>query len=242
MNITQYLKALGKTKTELADELGLSRPTLNQYIEMFESGKHIDNERYNIIFNRLFSDESVNRELFDRKMESIKILLERDRKYDIGLLNPEAADLVAKLHNIMVNDLSTNDWDRKVYDTISIFLSRYKEDVFFRNLSGYFSDLNSDSDISDIPDLTKAYYSYFYQCFRKLITEQPVYIPEEYNSFLERRNRLIQEKAERNAQKTERIKELINSTLIEVEKEFLENGIEASENDIVSELLRRMRG
>ena len=242
MNIAQYLKDLGKTKTELADELGLSRPTLNQYIELFESGKHIDNERYDIIFNRLFSDGIVNRELFDRKIESIKILLERDRKYDIGLLNPEAADLVAKIHNIMVNDLSTNDWDRKVYDTIIIFLSRYKEDIFFRNLSGYFSDLNSDSDISDISDLTKAYYSYFYQCFRYLVSEQPVYRPEEYNLFLERRARLIQDKAARNAQKTEKIKEKINSTLKEVEKEFLENGIEASENDIVSELLRRIRG
>lgn len=242
MNISKYLKTIGKTKTELADELGLSRPTLNQYIELFENGNHIDNERYDIIFNRLFSDGIENKELFDRKIESIKILLERDRKYDIGLLSPEAADLVANIHNIMVNDLSSDDWDRKVYDTISIFLVRYKEDVFFRNLSGYFSDLNSDSDISEISDLTKAYYSYFFQCFRKLLIEQPVYKSDEYNLFLERRACLIKDKADRNAQKTKKIKDKINNTLKEVEKEFMEKGLDASEDDIVSELVRRMRG
>ncbi len=55
------------------------RPTLNQYIELFETGKKIENERYNIIFKRLFSDRSVSKELFNQKMRAVKFLLEREK-------------------------------------------------------------------------------------------------------------------------------------------------------------------
>ena len=54
-------------------------PTLNQYIELFETGKKIENERYNIIFKRLFSDRTASKELFDQKMKAVKFLLERDK-------------------------------------------------------------------------------------------------------------------------------------------------------------------
>ena len=241
MNIDQYLKLIGKTKTELSEELGLSRPTLNVYIEQYETGKNIENERYAIIFDRLFSDRSVSRTVFDRKMEAVKYLLERDRKYDIGLLNTEAADLVAKIHNIMVSDLSKDNWNRKVYDTVITFLTRYKEDEIFCELSGYFSDLNSDADLSDISNITKAYYSYFYKCFRELVSKRPALDSDNYEAFLNRRTELSEERAKRNAQITDNIKEMINNKLNEVEKEFRENGIEASEEDLIAELVRRMR-
>ena len=241
MNIGQYLKEIGKTKTELADELGLSRPTLNAYIDQFEVGRKIENDRYDIIFNNLFSDRSVNRELFDRKLDSAKYLLERDKKYDIGTLSPDAADLVARIHNIMVTDLGTDDCNRKVYDTVIAFLTRYKKDVIFLELSGYFSDLNSDSDLSELSESTKAYYSYFYKCFRELINKQPDLDIENYDAFLKRRSQLSKAREERNAQKADKIKNMINNKLREVEKEYLDNGIEASEEDLINELVKRMR-
>lgn len=241
MNISKYLKDIGKTKTELAEELGLSRPTLNLYIELFEEGKRIENERYDIIFDRLFSGRLVNRELFDRKMESVKFLLERDRRYDIGLLSTEAADIVAKIHNIMVDDLSTDGWDRKVYDAVIVFLTRYREDIVFHELSKYFSDLNSDSDLSDISELSKAYYSQFYSFFRYIVNEHPQLDLDNYGAFLVRRSQLSKERAKRNAQRTENIKELISDKLKEVERDFLENGIDASEEELITELVRRMR-
>ena len=240
MNISQYLKSIGKTKTQLADELGLSRPTLNLYIEQFESGKKIDNERYDIIFKRLFLDRIESKELFEQRMDAVRFLLERDKKYDIGSLSPEAADTVARVHNIMVNDMSSNDWNRKVYDTVIAFLTRYRTDEFFRELSGYFSDLNSDSDLSGISEQTKTYYSCFYKCFRELINH-PVLDIDEYEAFLKRRTQLSKDRAKKNAQRTENIKKIINDKIAEVEQEFLENGIELSEEELLTELVRRVQ-
>lgn len=242
MNIGQYLKSIGKTKTELAEELNLSRPTLNQYIDLFESGKKIENERYDIIFNRLFSERLDNKDLFKRKLDAVKFLLERDKKYDIGSLTPEAADLVARIHNIMVNDLSSDDWNRKVYDTVSIILTRYRSDVIFSELSGYFSDLNSDVDLAGISSQTKAYYSFFYKCFHELMGGQPDLDSDMYNAFLKRRLQLSGERAKKNAQKAENIKEIISNTLNEIELEFQENGVDASEEELLTELVRRVRG
>lgn len=242
MNIGQYLKSIGKTKTDLAEELSLSRPTLNHYIDLFEAGKTIENERYNIIFRRLFSEQVDNKELFERKLDAVKYLLERDKKYDIGSLTPEAADLVARIHNIMVNDLSSADWNRKVYETISIILIRYRNDAIFNELSGYFSDLNSDVDLTGISAQTMAYYSYFYKCFQALLNGQPDLDLDLYNAFLERRAQLSDERAKKNAQKAENIKEILNNTLNEIELEYQENGVEASEDELLTELVRRMRG
>ena len=38
-NIKKYLKNVGITQKEFAERIGLSRPTLDTYIEMFESGQ-----------------------------------------------------------------------------------------------------------------------------------------------------------------------------------------------------------
>lgn len=242
MNIGQYLKEIGKTKTELAEELGLSRPTLNLYINLFESGQNIDKDRYDIIFHRLFSDRTVNRDQFERKIQAVKFLLERDKKFDIGSLAPDAADWVARIHNLMVNDLSNDDWNKKVYETLVILITRYRQDEIFRELSCYFSDLNSDRDLSDISQQSMAYYSSFYKFFHQLLTEQPTIDRDAYNEFLNRRLYLSKERTKKNVKKTENIKKMISNTLQKIELEFQENGVDASEEELLTELVRRVKG
>ncbi len=241
MNINTFLKKIKKTKTELALELGISRPTLNQYIEMYENGNDIENERYNIIFQRLFSNFDTNREAFDRQLESIKFLLERDRRYDIGTLDPEAADIVARIHNKMVADMSERQWGKKIYDAILILLSQYRIQPVMRELMGYFSDLNSDSDLDNLPDESKAYYSYYYKVFREIVNNPPVYNEEEYESFLKRKAEISKQRMHENDQMAENVKKVINDTLMEVQLDYQTKGIEASENEIMNEIFRRIK-
>ena len=62
--IKQYLKDVGITQKEFAERIGLSRPTLDTYIEMFEQGQTIPKERYDIIFKRLFGSDNDSIEEF----------------------------------------------------------------------------------------------------------------------------------------------------------------------------------
>ena len=241
MNISDYLKSIKKTKTELSQELKLSRPTLNQYIELFETGQKIDNERYNIIFDRLFSDECKTRVQFDNEMNSVRFLLERDRKYDIGNLRPEAADIVARIHNKLVYDMSDNKWNKKVYDSILIILSSYRSNAVIRELTGYISDLNSGSDISDLSDESKAYYSYYYKCFREIKDDTPKMDEEEFKLFLKRREKLKLEREQNRDAKARNIQDKLKKILEEVESEYKDKSIDVSEDEMMAEVLRRMK-
>ncbi len=220
MNISQYLKNIGKTKSELAAELEISRPTLNLYIELYETGQKIENERYDIIFRRLFSEQTVSRDLFEKKLLSIKNLMERDRKYDIGSLEPEAADTVARIHNNMVMDMSKGDWNQKVYDALLIILSRYRDYPIMRELAGYFSDLNSDADIFELTDESKAYYAYYYKCFKEIRDNPPEFNSDLYNEFVSRKEQLKAEREKRNKARDEKVHKRLDSVIKDVIQDF----------------------
>ena len=240
MNINQYLKNVGVTKTELASEIGLSRPTLNQYIKQFEMGQTIDNERYDIIFRRLFWDENESGELFKKRLEGVKFLLERDRKYDIGSLEPEAADIVAQIHNQMVQDMSQDGWNKKVYDTILIFLNGYKNNPVISELAGYFSDLNRDSALEELPESTKAYYAYFYKYFREIVERPPEFDQDAYEDFVERKKEILRDREENNNKAAEKVKAMIEEALKELEKEYQEKGESATEEEIRMAVIRKI--
>lgn len=241
MTINEYLKRIEKTKSELAKDLRLSRPTLNQYIEIFEAGQKIENERYDIIFNRLFNDESLNKEQFQRRLESVKALLERDSKYNIGDLLPEEADLVARIHNNMIQDLSKEHSNSKIYDFILLLINNYRSNDIIRELACYFSDLNSESDISMISDESKAYYAYFYKHFRVIKDSCPIYDEREYQSFLNRRVEITSERRERRSITTKLIQDRMKKILEKIEREYKEKGVDASEEEMMSEVIRRLK-
>ena len=242
MNINQYLKSIGKTKSELAEELGISRPTLNQYIELYETGQKIENERYNIIFKRLFSEDHSDRESFEKSLYAIKNLMERDKKYDIGCLEPKAADLVARIHNNMVHDMTKGDWDKKAYDSILILLCNYRRSPIMHELSRYFSDLNSNSDLSDLSEESKAYYAYYYKCFREIRDNPPEYDSDAFNEFLIRKEQLAAEREKHKMSRTKIVQDRLNNVLNDVLREFQKSGIDATESEIMNEVVRRMNG
>ena len=175
-----------------------------------------------------------------QKIEGVKFLLERDRKFDIGSLKPEAADIVAQIHNLMVQDMSKADWDKKVYDAISIFITNYRNNDLFRQLTSYFSDLNLDSDLSGLSEQTKAYYGCFYKFFREIIIKKPKFDENEYENFIKRKEEILKIREEKNNRTAKKVKNLVEKVLKELEVEYQEKGIEASEDEIMMEVIRRI--
>ncbi len=241
MSINSYLKKIGITKTKLAKELELSRPTLNQYIELFENNQKIENERYNIIFNRLFEDTDAPADIFAKKLQGIKNLLDRDMKYGIARLEPKAADLVSKIHNLMIKDMENDTWNSKVYDAILILLNNYRKNELMRELACYFSDLNAGADETQFSYVDKAYYSYYFKIFSVIASEKPDFDDAAYEEFLDRMNDIKIERKRRQEERVSTIRERMQEKLLEVEAEFHDNDIEASEQDILAEVMRRLK-
>ena len=88
-NIKQYLKDVGITQKEFAERIGLSRPTLDTYIDMYEHGQTIPKERYDIIFKRLFDNENNAEKIFFDNLKNLEGLLKRDRQYGTSDLEPK---------------------------------------------------------------------------------------------------------------------------------------------------------
>lgn len=215
-------------------------PTLNQYIELFETGKKIENERYNIIFKKLFSDRTTSKEFFDKKMKAVKFLLERDKKYDIGSLDPRAADIVARIHSDMVKDMSNEGWNNKIYDAILIFIENYKSNPIIRELASYFSDLNSDSDLSRLPEQSKAYYSYYYKCFRDILISAIELDEDAYEEFLQRKAEISKNREKINSDAEKRVKDRLANVIKMVRSEYQEKGLEITEEELIAEVIRRV--
>ena len=80
MEIKKNLKALDIRISKLASELGVSRPTLDSYIECFENGHAIPNEGYQRIFEYLFSGEQINSVEFAQRYDYVKRVMLSDAK------------------------------------------------------------------------------------------------------------------------------------------------------------------
>lgn len=239
MNIKEFLKLNGIKKIDLSKDLELSRPTLDQYIEIFECGKEIENERYNIIFKRLFSNLDIDRYEFDKRLMSVKYLLNRDKKYDIGELAPEAADLIADIHNKMVRDME-EQWNSKVYEFILILLNNYKKNEIMNMLAGYFTDLNTDFDSSKWSNTEKAYYAYYYQCFRKIHLQAPELDEEAFSSFLKRKEELKSEREKRKEEKFQSVQNRMQDAISALKEEYGKNESELSERELMEAIIKRL--
>lgn len=81
MDIKKRLKSIDVRISKLASGLEISRPTLDSYINLYERGEEIPNEKYQEIFNYLFSEENVSAIAFAQKYDYVKrIMLVKAKK------------------------------------------------------------------------------------------------------------------------------------------------------------------
>lgn len=80
MKIKEVLKRYKLTLKELADALGLSRPTLNSYIDQFEKDEKISNNLYQYIFTQIFNKEWEDKSQILEEIKHLKNSLAHENK------------------------------------------------------------------------------------------------------------------------------------------------------------------
>ena len=234
-NIKKVLKQFGITQKDFATKIELSRPTLDTYIALYESGCEIPKEKYRIIFSTLF-DKDYSREEFLYELDDLIGLLERDKRYGTVELSPEASDYVSSILNQMRKDLRTPDWDENVYLFIKLLIGSYKGNTILKELTYYFTYLNGIRNFSKIEQKQIAYMANFYRVFDELLREPQKYCNEDYNAFINRCQEITEEKENRQKEKKEALKQNIHKMLCDYEK----MGIELSKEEIVEMLKERI--
>ena len=99
MEIKKSLKSLDVKISKQATELGISRPTLDSYIDYYERGIKIPNDVYQSIFEYLFSSEMMTSIEFAQKYDYVKRVMLGDAKKSIetGLSDKREEYLAAQI-------------------------------------------------------------------------------------------------------------------------------------------------
>ena len=164
MDIKIQIKKYGLTQSEIADMLHISRPTLNSYIKQYEEKERVSNEKYDIVFNELFSKE-LDIEEFKETLESFGSLIARDSDKGIMDLNADLTDLFTSIENNMNEDLHSENTDEDIYIFINMIIANYKQEPIFKKLASYFLYLNGQKNLNTIQYEDEVYLSNYYKLF-----------------------------------------------------------------------------
>ena len=213
--IKKKLKELGITLAYFAESLSISRPTLDTYIDYFEKKEKIPEDKIQIIFERLFSEEIQTKEEFEDNLEQYKNLLERDKVLGTFELNAKSTDLMTSVINNIKEDMYSNDFNENIYIYINMILKSYKREPIFTYISDYFLALNGRLDIKDLDKEQKIFISNFYKVCDEYKKDM-LHINEVYfKKFKNRIEEIEKEKKEVKTMLNEKIKILINNEIEE---------------------------
>ena len=187
MKIKKNLKALDIKISKLAIELGVSRPTLDAYIEYHENGQPIPNEGYQKIFEYLFSGEELNSIEFAQRYDYVKRIMLADAKAGVEKAIHEERE--NKIINNIREILATGTVDEHLIEFVNLFINNRDNDLV-KSIYMYFNYANGFADLSKkvIEEKEKAVYSHLAKVFASY-KDGSIELLEEYYAQLELKNK-----------------------------------------------------
>lgn len=193
MEIKKNLKALDIKISKLATELGVSRPTLDAYIEYYESGQSIPNEGYQKIFEYLFSGEEINSIEFAQKYDYVKRIMLADAK--AGAEKAIHDERENKILNNIREVLATGTVDEHLIEFINLFINN-RDNELVKAIYMYFNYSNGFADLTkqEIEQKEKAIYSQLAKLFSNYKDNSIELLEEFYNQLQSKNQELIEAK------------------------------------------------
>lgn len=193
MEIKKNLKSLDIKISKLATELGVSRPTLDAYIEYYENGQQIPNEGYQKIFEYLFSGEEINSVEFAQRYDYVKRVMLADAKTGAEL------SLQAKRKNAVVKNivdiLDSGTVDEPLIEFINLFINN-KDKELVKSIYYYFNYTNGFIDLStvEVNEKNKALYSQLSKLFIDYQNDNIEFLQEYYDQIIEKNKKIFDKK------------------------------------------------
>lgn len=193
MEIKKNLKALDIKISKLATELGVSRPTLDAYIEYFEKGLQIPNEGYQKIFEYLFFGDEINSVEFAQRYDYVKRVMLADAKSGAEkIIEGQKQDAILK--NIK-DVLNSGTLEAPLVDFINLFITNKDKDLV-KAIYLYFNFTNGYMDISKamVSDKDKALFSQMAKIFMEYQTDEIEYLSEFYERMMIKNKEIFDKK------------------------------------------------
>lgn len=193
MEIKKNLKSLDVKISKLATELGVSRPTLDAYIEYYENGQRIPNEGYQKIFEYLFSGEKINSVEFAQRYDYVKRVMLADARTGAEL------SIQAKRENAVVKNiidiLDSGTLEEPLVEFINLFINNKDKDLV-KAIYYYFNFTNGFIDLSnvDVEEKNKALFSQLSKLFNDYQNDSIELLPDYYEQIVDKNKRIFDKK------------------------------------------------
>ena len=193
MEIKKNLKSLDIKISKLATELGVSRPTLDAYIEYYENGQQIPNEGYQKIFEYLFSGEEINSVEFAQRYDYVKRVMLADARTGAEL------SLRAKRENAVVKNivdiLDSGTLEEPLVEFINLFINNKDKDLV-KAIYYYFNFTNGFIDLSnvDVEEKNKALFSQLSKLFNDYQNDSIELLADYYEQIVDKNKRIFDKK------------------------------------------------
>lgn len=211
--IKEKLKELGIKLGDFAEILSISRPTLYSYIECFEKGEKIPKDKFQSIFEKLFSEDVKSKEQFDEILQKYEKLIERDKLLGTIDLNVENTDLMTTIIEDIKDDMNSEEFDKDMYIFINMMIKSYKREPVFKHLAKYFLVLNGQLDIDTLNDDQRVLASNCYKVFNKFKKNELTFDEGYFDIMVQRIQEIERQKKERANDINKKIKDAINEQI-----------------------------
>ncbi len=165
-NIKKRLKEYGITLTIFAQKLNISRPTLDMYIETYESGFKIKQKKYQTIFNTLF-DNDITSSDFHRQLEQFSRMINREKLLGMIELEPEDSDTLMRLFFKMIGDFKTTSCNKDIYAMIGLIIDNYRNSNEIKDVTNYFLTINLLNDYNKLSSQNQYIIASYHKMFKE---------------------------------------------------------------------------
>ena len=225
MDIKEYLKSIHMTQKELADRLGLSRPTLDTYIQMFQRNEPLPRDKYQVVFEQLFTDPVRGDKEFRETLDEYALFLKQDQVLETNGMSTEEAYIMSLVIQEIKKDLCKNDANIDIYIFINLLIHNYRKNPVLMQMVEYFLLLYSRKNVNDIAEDEKVFLSNYHRLLQD--KEQLVFQPKAFEDLLEYAN-----KSKRvNALAKEQLQQQIIKKLESKMKQLTDAGIDINSDE-----------
>ena len=233
MDIKSYIKKMGYTQSDIAEEIGVSRPTLDLYIGLFEKGKHIPKVQYEQAFQRLFRTEDTSPNNFKLRLNMEKRFLRKENtKYNDTSENESIAGFFSKLHDAIISDVKKG-YDKDIYVFILLLIKKYHNDDALKYFSKYYVNLYCNDGELEKSMLERIYYSNFHGLISNINSGNLKFDEKEYDIFVQDRRRMYKERELQKRKTAEKIHELLEQSMNEFDYKI----DDPSEEQVIKKML-----
>lgn len=193
MEIKKNLKAFDIKISKMASELGVSRPTLDAYIEAYEKGQPISNENYQKIFEYLFSSECKSSIEFAQRYDFVKRNMLSDAKSSIQ--DMKLSEHEEELKQKIIMNVTNNQVNKELLEFVNLFINNSNNNLV-KGIYMYFAYSNGFSELQENEMLykDKALYSILCKTFADYQNDTIKMDDEAFKSLLEKNKKQFERK------------------------------------------------